>query len=68
MDIGPIKEIALGIARGLSHLHMNYILHRDIKPDNVLLVGNQSRRPIITDFGLAVNLQGKPEGERYACG
>ena len=67
MDTETAKEVAHGIARGLSHLHANHILHRDIKPDNVLLTGNLSRRPVITDFGLAVNLQTTPEGVWCVC-
>ncbi|KAG0363119.1 hypothetical protein BGX24_004969, partial [Mortierella sp. AD032] len=68
MLIGLVKHLASGIARGLDHLHKNHILHRDIKPENILLTGDASSHPVITDFGLAINLKGKPLGTRGECG
>ena len=52
----PIKhDLALAIVRqiclGLEHAHAKGIVHRDIKPGNVLLT--QFGRVKITDFGLA---------------
>ena len=39
------------LLRGLHHLHANWILHRDLKPDNLLLTAKGVLK--IADFGLA---------------
>lgn len=39
------------LARGLAHVHALGVLHRDIKPQNILLT--REGRPMLGDFGLA---------------
>jgi calcium-dependent protein kinase len=43
------KFIMKGILRGLAEMARKNLIHRDLKPDNVIL----SKEPIIIDFGLA---------------
>ena len=43
-------KIILGIARGLSYAHARQIIHRDIKPQNILIA--EDNTPKITDWGL----------------
>jgi serine/threonine protein kinase len=38
------------IAEGVDYLHAHNVLHRDIKPDNLMLVGGHAK---VADFGLA---------------
>lgn len=42
---------ALQIAAGLQHAHQHHVIHRDIKPDNVLI--DQYGNAKLTDFGIA---------------
>ncbi len=66
---GPLSPerataLALRIAEGLSAAHKIDMLHRDLKPDNVLLT--HQRVPKIVDFGLArrILLEGSEAGRR----
>jgi serine/threonine protein kinase len=54
LDVREALEIALEVARGLAFAHQNGIIHRDVKPQNVLLNGDG--KPKVTDFGIARSL------------
>jgi predicted Ser/Thr protein kinase len=47
-------DYAIQICRGLSYSHANEIVHRDIKPQNIRIVGNGKVK--IMDFGIARSL------------
>ncbi len=49
-----VIELLRAIASGLHHAHENQIVHRDMKPANVLV--DVSGTPLVTDFGLAMNV------------
>jgi eukaryotic-like serine/threonine-protein kinase len=54
LDVREALEIALEVARGLAFAHENGIIHRDVKPQNVLLNGDGKAK--VTDFGIARSL------------
>ena len=47
-------EILLGVLAAVGHSHDAGIIHRDIKPQNVMMT--EDGVPLVTDFGLAKNL------------
>lgn len=44
------------VARAVAHAHQKGIIHRDIKPQNILMTVDNN--PLLTDFGLAKQTQG----------
>jgi serine/threonine protein kinase len=50
-SVGDAVHLGLNIARGLEHAHSRSIVHRDIKPDNILLTRSGIAK--LADLGLA---------------
>ena len=60
-----VAEVCARVAEGLHHAHERGIVHRDVKPGNVLL--GVDGRVVLTDFGLAT-VPGDPNVTRTGNG
>src|SRR5215471_4791347 len=61
---GEASELVAMVAEALHHAHKQGLVHRDIKPGNILL--DRSGKPFVGDFGLALREQDVGTGPRYA--
>ncbi|HEY7398699.1 MAG TPA: protein kinase [Gaiellaceae bacterium] len=57
LPVTTALELAIQVARGLSFAHRSGLVHRDVKPQNVLLNGDHQAK--VTDFGIARSLDVK---------
>ncbi|MEA5595425.1 protein kinase domain-containing protein [Rivularia sp. UHCC 0363] len=66
LDEKAVREILLSLLSVLEYVHSKGIIHRDIKPDNIIFRSSNSK-PVLIDFGAVketirntVNSSGKP--------
>ncbi len=56
-DHGPVDELTArrwleALASALAHAHAHGVIHRDVKPENIMLEGAGTLEARLTDFGL----------------
>ena len=64
LSIQENVELVATVAEALHFAHKQGLVHRDIKPGNLLL--DKSGKPFVADFGLALREQDVGKGPRYA--
>ena len=50
-QVAPVLEMGIALADALAAAHKQGVIHRDVKPENVLLFGDELT-PTIADFGI----------------
>ncbi len=54
MDVNEVRKMVAGVASGLNAAHEAGVIHRDLSPDNIILVEEKNKkRAKIIDFGIA---------------
>jgi serine/threonine-protein kinase len=54
LTVPEVVDIMTQLTDGLAHAHEAYIIHRDIKPQNIMILDNGIIK--ITDFGIAMTM------------
>jgi serine/threonine protein kinase len=55
--VSEAVEIVRTVATALHYVHDQGVVHRDIKPDNILMIGEA---PVLADFGISSSPRGDP--------
>lgn len=57
LPLADARRLLAAVAEALAYAHAQGVVHRDVKPDNIML-DRTSGRPLMTDFGIARAAQG----------
>src|SRR4051812_3282395 len=67
LTIDETRKVLREVADALAYAHERNVVHRDIKPDNILLE-QASGRPLVTDFGIARAMDSEGDSRLTATG
>ena len=63
LSLAETAELTATVAEALHYAHRQGLVHRDVKPGNILL--DHDGKPFLADFGLALREQDVGQGPRY---
>ena len=67
LPVEVTRRLLREVADALAYAHARGVVHRDIKPDNIL-IDRESGRAMVTDFGIARAVQGGADSRLTATG
>jgi serine/threonine-protein kinase len=67
LTVDETRKVLREVADALAYAHDRGVVHRDIKPDNILL-DSASGRPMVTDFGIARAMDSEGDSRLTATG
>jgi len=67
LPVDDARRIMRQVSDALAYAHARGVIHRDIKPDNILL-DRESKRAMVTDFGIARAMQEGADSRLTATG
>lgn len=67
MTVAEVQRVTQQVAWALGHAHARGVIHRDVKPDNILLE-RESGRALVTDFGIAGSIDARTPADGVTAG
>jgi eukaryotic-like serine/threonine-protein kinase len=66
LPVADVRRILTEVGDALAYAHARGVIHRDIKPDNILMDGVDGRA-LVTDFGIARAASGEGDSTRLTA-
>ena len=66
MPVADVRRVITEVGEALAYAHARGVIHRDIKPDNILMDGVDGRA-LVTDFGIARAVSGDGDSARLTA-
>lgn len=61
LEISAIENVMLQIFDGVGYMHKQRVLHKDIKPENILVKGKSRPDVVLADYGICASLDSRTE-------